>query len=204
MVSLRKISNKKIIDSNYFNSFTNEKDLNNEIKILELNIKKLKRMKTKFRLINKLKLNKNQLKRTFDFNVEHYKNHSNNPKDNSNNFESSLSIDYKYTMIEFESHTNIIKKTYNISYYIYYNCLGLWYDNRCEPEIEAGCNLSVWNEEGKEIEYEYDEENYEIKYDNSGGDWGYVLKSILSYVKNNISENLTDCEGKKELIDLFS
>ena len=104
-------STKETMTDNYLNSFTTKEELDKEINILEGKIEKLKGMKTKFKFIDTFNINKNQLKRTFDFNVSQKYSCSRNPNDEySKNIESKLEISYKYVMIEFVSPTELIKK----------------------------------------------------------------------------------------------
>ena len=195
-------STKETMTDNYFNSFTTKEELDKEINRLEGKIEMLKGMKTKFKFIDTFNINKNQLKRTFDFNVSQKYSCSRNPNDEySKNIESKLEISYKYVMIEFVSPTELIKKNYEIHYDVWYNCYKS-YENRHEPDIEAGYNLTVCDENGNDIDFIYnEEEEEEIKYDNSGGEWGHVLKSIHDYVMNGNGHALCEDEGKRELIE---
>jgi len=191
---------------NYLDSFTTEEELIDEIKTLEDKIKQLKQKKQTIKIIELCKISKKQLKRTSDFNVGlNYEVTHNDNDEYAKTIKSSLDISYNYTMVDFVSPTEIKKTIYMIRYNINYD-LYRTYHNQHEPEITCGSQLTVCDEDGGKVYFDYNEENDQqdediITYDDEDGKWGHVLESIFRYGSGIC---LNEDDGKKELIELFS
>ena len=191
---------------NYLDSFTTEEELNDEIKTLEDKIKQLKQKKQTIKIIELCKISKKQLKRTSDFNVDlKYEVTHNDNDEYAKTIKSSLDISYNYTMVDFVSPTEIKKTIYMIRYNINYD-LYRTYHNRHEPEITCGSQLTVCDEHGGKVYFDYNEENDQqdediITYDDEDGKWGHVLESIFRYGSDIC---LNEDDGKKEFIELFN
>ena len=202
----KKQPNKTKMADNYLDSFTTEEELNDEIKTLEDKIKQLKQKKQTIKIIELCNISKKQLKRTSDFNVDlKYEVTHNDNDEYAKTIKSSLDISYNYTMVDFVSPTEIKKTIYMIRYNINYD-LYRTYHNRNEPEITCGSQLTVCDENGGKVYFDYNEENDQqdeniITYDDEDGKWGHVLESLFRYASN---VDLYEDDGKKELIELLS
>ncbi len=202
----KKQPNKTKMADNYLDSFTTEEELNDEIKTLEDKIKQLKQKKQTIKIIELCNISKKQLKRTSDFNVDlKYEVTHNDNDEYAKTIKSSLDISYNYTMVDFVSPTEIKKTIYMIRYNINYD-LYRTYHNRNEPEITCGSQLTVCDENGGKVYFDYNEENDQqdeniITYDDEDGKWGHVLESLFRYGSDIC---LNEDDGKKELIELLS
>ena len=201
----KKQPNKTKMTDNYLDTFTTEEELNNEIRTLEDKIKQLKRKKRTIKIIELCKISKKQLKRTSDFNVDlKYEVTHNDNDEYAKTIKSSFDISYNYTMVDFVSPTEIKKTIYMIRYNINYD-LYRTYHNRNEPEITCGSQLTVCDENGGKVYFDYNEENDQqdeniITYDDEDGKWGHVLESMFRYGSNIC---LWEEKGKGEFIELF-
>ena len=201
-----KKSDKPMAKVDYFDSFNTEEEINNEIRTLENKIKQLKQKKQTIKIIELCKISKKQLKRTSDFNVDlKYEVTHNDNDEYAKTIKSSFDISYNYTMVDFVSPTEIKKTIYMIRYNINYD-LYRTYHNRNEPEITCGSQLTVCDEHGGKVYFDYNEENDQqvtediITYDDEDGKWGHVLESMFRYGSNIC---LWEEEGKGEFIKLF-
>ena len=200
-----KKSDKTMAKVNYFDSFNTEEEINNEIKTLEDKIKQLKQKKQTIKIIELCKISKKQLKRTSDLNIDlKYDVNFNDNDEYAKTIESSIDISYNYTMVDFVSPTEIKKTIYTIQYNIQYDFYRT-YDNRHEPNINSSSELSVYDENGKKVQFDYNEENDQqdeniITCDDEDGKWGHVLESMFRYGSNIC---LYEEKGKGEFIELF-
>lgn len=201
----KKQPKKTNMTDNYLDTFTTEEELNNEIRTLEDKIKQLKRKKQTIKIIELCKISKKQLKRTSDFNVDlKYEVTHNDNDEYAKTIKSSFDISYNYTMVDFVSPTEIKKTIYMIRYNINYH-LYRTYHNRNEPEITCGSQLTVCDEHGGKVYFDYNEENDQqdeniITYDDEDGKWGHVLESMFRYGSNIC---LNEDDGKLAFIELF-
>ena len=203
----KKQPNKTKMADNYLDTFTTEEELNNEIRTLEDKIKQLKQKKQTIKIIELCKISKKQLKRTSDFNVDlKYEVTHNDNDEYAKTIKSSLDISYNYTMVDFVSPTEIKKTIYMIRYNINYD-LYRTYHNRNEPEITCGSQLTVCDEHGGKVYFDYNEENDQqvtediITYDDEDGKWGHVLESLFRYGSDIC---LNEDDGKLAFIELFN
>ena len=202
----KKQPNKTKMADNYLDTFTTEEELNNEIRTLEDKIKQLKQKKQTIKIIELCKISKKQLKRTSDFNVDlKYEVTHNDNDEYAKTIKSSFDISYNYTMVDFVSPTEIKKTIYMIRYNINYD-LYKTYHNLDEPEITCGSQLTVCDEHGGKVYFDYNEENDQqdediITYDDEDGKWGHVLESLFRYGSDIC---LNEDDGKLAFIELFS